>query len=191
MSVQWNMQRNIGEFICVESCIVGLSGIQIGILFPTLYVATSTYLYWFTSYSGLCLNVHAFNITAPWYYDCLRQVYENPTFCFLCWICLLVALMDLGFATHAVHMDQRFVGLVSVLSADQTTLEVTGPPSSSIYPPGPAYLYVVTDSGVPSFGHKTLIGTGASPPVDEGAIAKWVSVPRIGLRRDKISNLCI
>lgn len=80
--------------------------------------------------------------------------------------------MDLGFATHAVHMDQRFVGLVSVLSADQTTLEVTGPPSSSIYPPGPAYLYVVTDSGVPSFGHKTLIGTGASPPVDEGAIAK-------------------
>jgi hypothetical protein len=36
------------------------------------------------------------------------------------------------------------------------------------------FLFVVTDSGVPSFGHQTLIGTGASPPVDEDAIAKSV-----------------
>ncbi|KAJ7318574.1 glyoxal oxidase N-terminus-domain-containing protein [Mycena albidolilacea] len=83
-----------------------------------------------------------------------------------------VALMDLGFATHGVHMDQRFVKLVSKLSPDKKTLTVTGPPTSRIYPPGPAFLYVVTAAGVPSFGHKIIIGTGASPPVDQGAIDK-------------------
>ncbi|KAF8155223.1 glyoxal oxidase N-terminus-domain-containing protein [Mycena galopus ATCC 62051] len=81
-----------------------------------------------------------------------------------------VALMDLGFSTHGVHPDQRFVKLVSKLSANKKTLTVTGPPTSRIYPPGPAFLYVVTAAGVPSFGHKTIIGTGASPPVDQGAI---------------------
>jgi Galactose oxidase-like, Early set domain len=80
--------------------------------------------------------------------------------------------MDLGFATHGVHMDQRLVELTASLSSDRTTLTVHGPPNGKIYPPGPAYLYVVTNTGVPSFGHKTLIGTGGSPPVDEGAIAK-------------------
>ncbi|KAJ6564595.1 glyoxal oxidase N-terminus-domain-containing protein [Mycena capillaripes] len=83
-----------------------------------------------------------------------------------------VALMDLGFATHGVHMDQRFVKLAAKLSADKKTLTVTGPPTSRIYPPGPAFLYVVTAAGVPSFGHKTIVGTGASPPVDQGAIDK-------------------
>ncbi|KAJ7353069.1 glyoxal oxidase N-terminus-domain-containing protein [Mycena albidolilacea] len=87
-----------------------------------------------------------------------------------------VALMDLGFATHGVHMDQRFVRLVSKLSPDKKTLTVTGPPTSRIYPPGPAFLYVVTAGGVPSFGHKTIVGTGASPPVDQGAIDKSVAI---------------
>ncbi|KAF8996332.1 copper radical oxidase [Cyathus striatus] len=81
-----------------------------------------------------------------------------------------VVLMDLGFATHAVHMDQRLVKLVSSLSSDKSTLTVTGPPSARHYPPGPGYLYVVTDAGVPSFGHKAIVGTGASPPVNLGAI---------------------
>ncbi len=83
-----------------------------------------------------------------------------------------VSLMDLGFATHGVHMDQRLLKLVSSLSDDGKTLTVTGPPTARLYPPGPAYLYVVTDEGVPSFGHKTIIGTGASPPVDGDAAAK-------------------
>ncbi|KAJ7840224.1 glyoxal oxidase N-terminus-domain-containing protein [Mycena leptocephala] len=83
-----------------------------------------------------------------------------------------VALMDLGFATHGVHMDQRLVQLVSTLSVDKKTLTVKAPPTGAIYPPGPAYLYVVTSTGAPSFGHKTLVGTGASPPVDNAAIAK-------------------
>ncbi|KAJ6580692.1 glyoxal oxidase N-terminus-domain-containing protein [Mycena capillaripes] len=83
-----------------------------------------------------------------------------------------VSLMDLGFATHAVHMDQRLVQLVATLSTDKKTLTVKAPPSGAIYPPGPAYLYVVTNTGAPSFGHKTLVGTGASPPVNQAAIAK-------------------
>ncbi|KAJ6471925.1 glyoxal oxidase N-terminus-domain-containing protein [Mycena sanguinolenta] len=86
-----------------------------------------------------------------------------------------VALMDLGFSTHGVHMDQRLVQLVSTLSADKTTLTVKAPPTGAIYPPGPAYLYVVTNTGAPSFGHKTIVGTGASPPVDEGAIANMLA----------------
>jgi hypothetical protein len=84
--------------------------------------------------------------------------------------------MDLGFATHGVHMDQRFVKLVSKLSRDKKTLTVTGPPTSRIYPPGPAFLYVVTAGGVPSFGHRTIVGTGASPPVDQDAIDKSVVI---------------
>jgi len=83
-----------------------------------------------------------------------------------------VALIDLGFTTHGVHMDQRFVQLVATLSTDHTTLTVTAPPNGMIYPPGPGYLYVVTNAGVPSFGHKTIVGTGASPPVDQAAITK-------------------
>ncbi|KAF9251455.1 hypothetical protein L218DRAFT_1065016 [Marasmius fiardii PR-910] len=83
-----------------------------------------------------------------------------------------VVAIDLGFASHGVHMDHRSVKLTSSLSANKKTLTVTGPPSGNHYPPGPAFIYVVTDAGVPSFGHKTLIGTGASPPVDQGAIDK-------------------
>lgn len=85
-----------------------------------------------------------------------------------------VSLMDLGFATHGVHMDQRLLKLVSSLSDDGKTLTVTGPPTARLYPPGPAYLYVVTDEGVPSFGHKTIIGTGASPPVNGDAAANML-----------------
>jgi hypothetical protein len=85
-----------------------------------------------------------------------------------------VSLIDLGFATHAVHMDQRLVQLKSFLSTDKKSLIVTGPPTAMIYPPGPAYLYVVTNAGVPSFGHKTLVGTGAAPPENAAALAKYV-----------------
>ncbi|KAE9399120.1 hypothetical protein BT96DRAFT_920339 [Gymnopus androsaceus JB14] len=86
-----------------------------------------------------------------------------------------VVLMDFGFATHGVHMDQRSVKLVSELALDKKSLTVTGPPTSALYSPGPAFLFVVTDGGVPSFGHRTIIGTGASPPVNEGAIANMLN----------------
>ncbi|THU91855.1 hypothetical protein K435DRAFT_673254 [Dendrothele bispora CBS 962.96] len=76
----------------------------------------------------------------------------------------IILTLDCSFATHGVHMDQRYLKLKSILSLNRTILTVTGPPSARHYPPGPAYLYVVTSAGVPSFGHRTLIGTGASPP---------------------------
>ncbi|KAG8696207.1 hypothetical protein FRC09_008660 [Ceratobasidium sp. 395] len=79
------------------------------------------------------------------------------------------SLMDLGFATHGVHMDMRMVKLPCTLSANKKTLTVTGPPNAAIYPPGPAWLYCLAN-GVPSKAQKVLIGTGASPPVDQGAI---------------------
>lgn len=79
-------------------------------------------------------------------------------------------LMDLGFATHGVHMDQRAVQLTCSLSG--TSLTVTGPPNANVYPPGPGHLYVLTSAGVPSTATRTLVGTGAGPPVDQGAIDK-------------------
>ncbi|THV00165.1 hypothetical protein K435DRAFT_837442 [Dendrothele bispora CBS 962.96] len=85
-----------------------------------------------------------------------------------------VVLMDFGFATHGVHMDQRLLGLVSELSDDRSKLTVTGPPSATLYSPGPGYVFVLVD-GVPSFGHKTLIGTGAQPPFDQGAFNNVLS----------------
>jgi len=39
-------------------------------------------------------------------------------------------LMDLGFITHSVHMDQKAVELVSTLSADRRTLTIVGPPNA-------------------------------------------------------------
>jgi hypothetical protein len=71
-------------------------------------------------------------------------------------------------------MDHRLVKLESKLSSDRKTLTITGPRSARVYPPGPAFLYVVTEDGVPSTGHKVIIGDGQSPPVDEDAIAKYV-----------------
>jgi Galactose oxidase-like, Early set domain len=85
---------------------------------------------------------------------------------------ILVSLMDFGFSTHGVQMDQRLVHLDATLSLNRRSLSIRAPPNPRIYPPGPAYLFVVTNTGVPSFGHKLIVGTGASPPVDEGAIAK-------------------
>ncbi|KIJ49203.1 copper radical oxidase [Sphaerobolus stellatus SS14] len=86
-----------------------------------------------------------------------------------------VALIDLGFITHGVHMDQRLVFLSATLAPTGTQLTIQAPPNGMIYPPGPAYLYVVAD-GVPSFGHETMVGTGASPPVDQAAITKLVQI---------------
>ncbi|KAG8791039.1 hypothetical protein FRC12_010290 [Ceratobasidium sp. 428] len=79
------------------------------------------------------------------------------------------ALMDLGFCTHGVHMDQRMVELPCELDKDGMHLKVTGPPNAAIYPPGRAWLFVIVD-GVPSEASMTLIGNGSGPPVDQGAI---------------------
>jgi len=72
-------------------------------------------------------------------------------------------IMDLGFHTHAVSLDSKYVGLVSKYNYITSTLTITGPPNTFIYPPGPAWLYVLGD-GIPSNGTKVMIGTGANPP---------------------------
>ncbi|THU86676.1 hypothetical protein K435DRAFT_683195 [Dendrothele bispora CBS 962.96] len=101
-----------------------------------------------------------------------------------------VILMDLGYSTHGVHQSSRYVRLVSNLSGNSTSMTVTGPPTPQIYPPGPAYLYVVTAEGVPSPGKKVIIGDGQSPPVDEDAIQKYgFPVVRL-LRGTDISPFC-
>ncbi|KAG8714132.1 hypothetical protein FRC08_012322 [Ceratobasidium sp. 394] len=83
---------------------------------------------------------------------------------------MLCSLMDLGYSTHAVHMDMRMVKLPCALNAlNKKLLTITAPPNAAIYPPGPAWLYV-SANGVPSKAQKVLIGNGGSPPVDQGAI---------------------
>ncbi|PPQ67459.1 hypothetical protein CVT24_011516 [Panaeolus cyanescens] len=81
-----------------------------------------------------------------------------------------VALMDLGFVTHAVHTNSRLVYLECSVQ-DEGLLSVTGPPNTYVYPPGPGWLYVVADE-IPSVGIKIMVGSGQSPEVDDDALQK-------------------
>ncbi|KAH7334305.1 glyoxal oxidase N-terminus-domain-containing protein [Rhizoctonia solani] len=72
---------------------------------------------------------------------------------------ITVSLMDLGFITHSVHMNSRLVELESKLASDGHTLTVSSPPSGSVYPPGPAWIYILAD-GIPSVGRKLMVGNG-------------------------------
>jgi hypothetical protein len=84
----------------------------------------------------------------------------------------LVALMDFGFVTHAVHANSRLVYLK--VTSRNGLLTVHGPPNGNIYPPGPGWLHVVVD-GIPSEGMKVMVGSGKGPTVDETALRKFVS----------------
>ncbi|KAG8794240.1 hypothetical protein FRC12_000092 [Ceratobasidium sp. 428] len=84
-----------------------------------------------------------------------------------------VVLMDLGFSTHGVHMDQRMVTLPALMIG-RKLVTFTGPPNPNVYPPGPAWLYIVVD-GVPTEAMKVMVGDGRSPPVDQGAIANMLA----------------
>jgi len=79
-------------------------------------------------------------------------------------------IIDLGYHTHAVSLDSKYVGLVSTYDAAAGTLTVTGPPNSYIYTPGPAFLYILGD-GIPSTGTKVMIGGGGDPPESAAATA--------------------
>ncbi len=59
-----------------------------------------------------------------------------------------VVLMKNGAVTHAFDMDQRMVGLN--FSAGVGVLNVTGPPTGNIAPPGYYMLFLINTSGVPS-----------------------------------------
>ncbi|KAK7464068.1 hypothetical protein VKT23_006228 [Stygiomarasmius scandens] len=65
--------------------------------------------------------------------------------------------------THVVDR-RRLIGLVS----QRSTLSSSslGHPLPIIYSPGPTCVFVVV-GGVPSFGHRTMVGAGAQPPLDE------------------------
>ncbi|KDR73602.1 hypothetical protein GALMADRAFT_71761 [Galerina marginata CBS 339.88] len=77
-----------------------------------------------------------------------------------------VALMDLGFVTHAVHANSRLVYLE--YSFHLGVFTITGPANGNVYPPGPGWLYVVVD-GVASEGRMVIVGSGEGPPVNEAA----------------------
>ncbi|KAF8205560.1 glyoxal oxidase precursor [Mycena galopus ATCC 62051] len=72
-----------------------------------------------------------------------------------------VSLMDLGYVTHAQHSNSRLVFLEHTLVGN--TLEITAPPNNNIYPPGPAWLFLVAD-GVYSEGVQIMVGDGGNPP---------------------------
>ncbi|KAF8956896.1 hypothetical protein BDZ97DRAFT_2079549 [Flammula alnicola] len=79
-----------------------------------------------------------------------------------------VALMDLGFSSHAFHSSSRLVFMDAQLSPDRKTLSIMSPPNSRVYPPGPAYIFVTIDD-VTSAGAQVMVGSGAPPPVaDQG-----------------------
>jgi hypothetical protein len=88
----------------------------------------------------------------------------------------LVALMDLGFVTHAVHASSRLVWLKATVQTESTSdrvwqLEVSSPPHGGVYPPGPGWLYV-TVNDVPSKGVRIMVGDGGDPPFDADALQK-------------------
>ncbi|KAF8173873.1 glyoxal oxidase precursor [Mycena galopus ATCC 62051] len=79
-----------------------------------------------------------------------------------------VALMDLGFSTHAFLSSARLVWLEATLSPDRKTLEISSPPNNRVYPPGPGYIFL-TVGDTTSVGAHVMVGSGASPPVpDQG-----------------------
>ncbi|KAJ7499857.1 glyoxal oxidase N-terminus-domain-containing protein [Mycena latifolia] len=79
-----------------------------------------------------------------------------------------VALMDLGFSSHAFHSSSRLVWLEATLSRDHKSLEISSPPNNRVYPPGPGYIFV-TVGDTTSAGVHVMVGSGAPPPVpDQG-----------------------
>jgi hypothetical protein len=79
-----------------------------------------------------------------------------------------VALMDLGFSSHAFHSSARLVFMDAVLARNRKSLTITSPPNNRVFPPGPAYIFVTID-GVTSVGAHVMVGDGKAPPVkDQG-----------------------
>ncbi|KAJ4474855.1 glyoxal oxidase N-terminus-domain-containing protein [Lentinula aciculospora] len=81
-----------------------------------------------------------------------------------------VALMDMGYSSHAFHSSSRLVFMNAELSEDEKSLTVTTPPNNRVYPPGPAYIFVTVDD-VTSTGTRVMVGNGAAPPVKDQGIS--------------------
>ncbi|KAF8058616.1 glyoxal oxidase N-terminus-domain-containing protein [Lyophyllum atratum] len=80
-----------------------------------------------------------------------------------------VALMDLGFSSHAFHSSSRLVFMHAVLAPDRKSVTITTPPNNRVFPPGPGYIFITVD-GVTSTGAHVLVGDGRAPPVREQGI---------------------
>jgi len=89
-----------------------------------------------------------------------------------------VVLIRASAVTHAFDMDQRLVGLTFTLDPSGTSLNVTGPPTSSIAPPGYYLLFLLNNAGVPSVANFVQVlgppdfGISVTPPtktVNDGA----------------------
>ncbi|TFK65670.1 glyoxal oxidase precursor [Pluteus cervinus] len=79
-----------------------------------------------------------------------------------------VALMDLGFSSHAFHSSQRLVFMDAELSPDRKSLTILTPPNNRVFPPGPAFIFLTVDD-VTSTGAHVIVGNGLPPPVaDQG-----------------------
>ena len=75
-----------------------------------------------------------------------------------------VVLMRNGACTHSFDMDQRYVGLS--FTAGSGVLQVTGPPSGNIAPPGYYMLFILNSAGVPSVAKMVQVSSapGDQPP---------------------------
>lgn len=61
------------------------------------------------------------------------------------------ALLRCGSITHAFDGDQRYVGL-TIVSRTDTGVVLAAPPTTEVAPPGPYFLFVLNQAGVPSVG---------------------------------------
>ena len=93
-----------------------------------------------------------------------------------------VALMDLGFSSHAFHSSARLVFMEASVSKDRKSLTFTPPPNGKVFPPGPAFVFLTVSATKPSALGKGLTGCGSesrlttSPALAPGS--RWVAVTR-------------
>ncbi|KAG6827129.1 hypothetical protein H0H92_013131 [Tricholoma furcatifolium] len=87
-----------------------------------------------------------------------------------------VALIDLGYSTHAFHSSARLVFLDATFSPDWKSITIKTPPNNRVYPPGPVcnvlilgWIYLTVD-GVTSIGAQVLMGNGKTPPVEDQGV---------------------
>ncbi|KAF9457740.1 copper radical oxidase [Collybia nuda] len=80
-----------------------------------------------------------------------------------------VALIDLGFSSHAFHASSRLVFMNAVLAHDRKSITIVSPPNNQVFPPGPAFVFLTVD-GVTSTGAHVMVGDGTAPPVKDQGI---------------------
>src|ERR1700688_2107313 len=79
-----------------------------------------------------------------------------------------VVLMKNGAVTHAFDMDQRLVGLT--FTQGSGVLNVTGPPTGNIAPPGFYMIFLINSSGVPSVAKFVQVSAAPTDIPPSGAI---------------------